>query len=231
MNFVEPIRNIDDLNSIRNELKKYNEMYHLIFEYGIQTGLRISDILDLTIQDIEKDYIEIYEKKTGKFKKFALKPKLKQELLDFAKKNKVEKYLFKSSWYLKEGKPINRCQVYKIFNKCAKKIGYNAKIGTHTMRKTFGYHFYKQTHNVVLLQKIFNHSTPEVTLRYIGINQDLINQAYEKFDYSKKEIIAVTNEDLNNKICKLEEQIVKLEDTITACMNYGFDRIDKLLSY
>ncbi|MCJ2173246.1 hypothetical protein C7M22_00288 [Bacillus velezensis] len=44
-------------------------------------------------------------------------------------------------------------------------------IGTHTLRKTFGYHFYRQTKDVAMLQEIFNHSDQRTTLRYIGINR------------------------------------------------------------
>jgi len=46
-------------------------------------------------------------------------------------------------------------------------------VGTHTLRKTFGYHFYKQTKDVAMLQNILNHSVQNITLRYIGITQDM----------------------------------------------------------
>ncbi|RAP14991.1 hypothetical protein HS9_00315 [Bacillus velezensis] len=54
-------------------------------------------------------------------------------------------------------------------------------IGTHMLRKTFGYHFYKQTKDVAMLQEIFNHSDQRTTLRYIGINQDAMNNAMKNF--------------------------------------------------
>ena len=232
MNIVEPIRDIKTLNKIRQALREYSEKYYLIFEYGITTGLRISDVLNLTVDDIKlKDFVEIKEKKTKKTKKFKLKEELKQDLLKYIDNSKIDKYIFATSWYKCDYKPITRCQFYKVLNRCAKKVGYNQKIGTHSMRKTFGYHFYKQTHDIVLLQKIFNHSTPSVTLRYIGITQDMVDKAYKNFDYGQQEKMFVTNEDLNEKICKLEQQISKLEETITACMNHGFDRIDKILNY
>ena len=56
------------------------------------------------------------------------------------------------------------------------------EIGTHTLRKTFGYHFYKRNKDVAMLQKLFNHSSPSITLRYIGIEQDEIDEAYEDFE-------------------------------------------------
>jgi integrase len=55
------------------------------------------------------------------------------------------------------------------------------EIGTHTLRKTFGYHFYQQTKDVAMLQEIFNHSSPAITLKYIGVNQDSMDRAMTKF--------------------------------------------------
>ena len=51
------------------------------------------------------------------------------------------------------------------------------------MRKTFGYHYYKQTKDIATLQKIYNHSSPSITLRYIGIVQDEIDKAFDNFRY------------------------------------------------
>ena len=75
---------------------------------------------------------------------------------------------------------IGRVQAYRILNKAAAEVGL-IEIGTHTLRKTFGYHFYKRYKDVALLQEIFNHSAPSITLRYIGINQDIIDEAVGGF--------------------------------------------------
>ena len=72
-------------------------------------------------------------------------------------------------------------QAYRILNKAAVRVGINGEIGTHTLRKTFGYHMYMKTKDVALLQELFNHSSPSVTLRYIGINQDRLDQAMDDF--------------------------------------------------
>ena len=56
-------------------------------------------------------------------------------------------------------------------------------VGTHSLRKTFGYNYYNKTKNIAVLQNIFNHSEPSITLRYIGINQDTISDAYESMSY------------------------------------------------
>ena len=91
-----------------------------------------------------------------------------------------EEYLFKSK--KRKIKPITRVQAYNILKRIAKKYKLES-IGTHTLRKTFGYHFYKKTHDVALLMTIFNHSDPSITLRYIGIEQDNVNKSLKNFKY------------------------------------------------
>lgn len=89
-----------------------------------------------------------------------------------------DEYLFPSR---KGHKPITRVQAYRILTDAARQVG-QEEIGTHTLRKTFGYHFYKKTKDVAMLQDIFNHSAPVVTKRYIGISQDEIDQAIDGFN-------------------------------------------------
>ena len=81
----------------------------------------------------------------------------------------------------KKGKRLDRSQVYRFLNEACKATGMDIAIGTHTMRKSFGYHHYKQFNDVVLLQKILNHSSQAITLRYIGITYDEIETSYKNF--------------------------------------------------
>ena len=62
------------------------------------------------------------------------------------------------------------------------RAGLQQNIGTHTLRKTFGYHLYKKTKDVALLQCILNHSSPHITMKYIGINQEIIENELYKFN-------------------------------------------------
>jgi len=71
----------------------------------------------------------------------------------------------------KGDKPISKIQAYLQLQK-AEDFASVESIGTHTMRNTFGYWFYKQTKDVAMLQNILNHSTPKITLKYIGINKE-----------------------------------------------------------
>jgi integrase len=76
--------------------------------------------------------------------------------------------------------PLSRSQSYRILNKAGEKVGLDS-IGCHSTRKTFGYHHYKQHKDVALLQQLFNHSAPSVTLDYIGVNQDVMDNSMKNF--------------------------------------------------
>lgn len=179
MNFVQPIRDKDIVQDIAEYLKQKNERNYIMWMMGIYSGLRISDILLLRVIDVlNKQYINIREKKTGKQRYFEINPALRKALNQYCQEKRPEEYLIKSRE--KGNKPITRSMAYKILQDAAAHFDID-NIGTHTMRKTFGYHFYTQTKDVVTLMKIFNHSTEAYTLRYIGIEQEAINEAIKRF--------------------------------------------------
>lgn len=179
MEYVQPIRDKEKIEEMKVELLKNGTRDYLLFYTGINTGLRISDILKLQVKDVrDKTHISIKEQKTDKPKRFKINNGLKDALNRFITNMDDEEYLFKSR--KGDNKPITRVQAYRILNDAAKRIGLE-EIGTHTLRKTFGYHFYQQTKDVALLQALFNHSAPSVTLRYIGINQDMMDNAMDDF--------------------------------------------------
>lgn len=179
MECVEPIRNREKIETVKRILKKSGMRDFLLFLMGINIGLRISDILKLRVCDVSnREYIEIIEQKTGKYKRFPITNSFKGYLNEFIIDKKPEEYLFTSQ---RGSNPITRIQAYRIINHACQKAGINAHVGTHTLRKTFGYHFYQEKKDVALLQCIFNHSAPSVTLRYIGINQDIIDSNLHSF--------------------------------------------------
>ena len=178
MTTVEPIRNKKDIQKVEKILQKQSRRDLLLFVIGTNCGLRISDILRLNVSDVRnKTHIQITEKKTSKFKKFPINTKLKPMLDEFIEGRKNEEPLFLS--YRKHR--LDRISAYCIIKQACKKAGIQERIGTHSMRKTFGYHHYQQFKDVVILQKIFNHSSPQITLRYIGIEQDEIDTSYNNF--------------------------------------------------
>ena len=180
MNIVEPIRRKSDLIIIKKALSTQSQRNLLLFSLGINTGLRISDILNLKTENVKnQDYITLIEKKTKKYRKIKLSKILKQIIKKYVKTMNNDDYLFKSR--KGKNKPISRIQAYRIIKSACKQTNINQNFGTHTLRKTFGYHFYKKTKDIVLLQNILNHSSQSVTLRYIGLTQDWIDKSLNNF--------------------------------------------------
>lgn len=181
MNFVQPIRDQEKIEKMYEYLRNQSERNFLLFLLGISLGLRISDLLQLKKEDLYQAHIFMWEKKTKNKKKARKRVKipgyLKKYIIPYADSLRDGDYVFKSQ---KGGnRPIDRSQAYRILNNAAKQVNIK-EIGTHTLRKTFGYHFYKATKDVAMLQEIFNHSSPEITLRYIGITQDAMDKAIDK---------------------------------------------------
>lgn len=177
VNIVEPIKKKKDIAKFKKVLSS-NKRNLLLFNLGINSGLRISDILALNVKDVkDKEFIEIHEKKTRKYKKFPINKNLQHEIAKFVVDKEMERPLF----ITQKGKRLDRVQAYKLLNRAAKKAKLDINIGTHTLRKTFGYHHYKKFDNLPLLQKILNHSSSAITLRYIGLEQDVIDESYNNF--------------------------------------------------
>lgn len=178
MQFVEPIKSKNDLKKIKKALKTSNRRDYLLFLFGINTGLRVSDILALDIKDVKgRDFVILKEKKTRKIKQIFLNRKLKKAIRKFVSDCDESSPLFLTKF----GNRMDRIQAYRIIKNAYKQINPQINVGTHTMRKTFAYHHYKRFKNIAILQKILNHSSPTITLKYIGIEQDEINQFYKKF--------------------------------------------------
>ncbi|WP_010233688.1 tyrosine-type recombinase/integrase [Clostridium arbusti] len=197
MNSVEPIRDIKTIKNMRSVLKGQSTRNELLFILGINVGLRISDILKLKLSDLlkpnmktVKDYVTITEKKTKKTKKFYIGDivvKLIQNYLKEYHELDLNSYVFRSR--KGSNSPITRQQAYRILNNAAEAIGLiernentniiiSGEIGTHTLRKTFGYHAYQNGTSLELLMDIFNHSSKSQTLRYIGITEEQKKEVY-----------------------------------------------------
>lgn len=178
MEFVQPIRDVKKIDAMKRILKGRD---HLLFVLGINSGLRISDILKMRVRDVidengkPRSFYELREQKTGKAKRFPFGKNVQKAISDYLNgyDGDMNRYLFVSR--KGENQPITRQHAWLVINEAAKAVGIKDKIGTHTLRKTFGYHAYKAGTDITLLQSIFNHASPSTTLRYIGITQDDID--------------------------------------------------------
>ena len=175
MNYVEPIRDKTTVQDIADYLKERHEKYYIMYMIGIYSGLRVSDILKLKVRDIK-----LREKKTGKEKLFPVNTELSRAIAAYCQDKKDYDFLVPSARV--RNKAVSREYAYRVIHDAGVHFGLN-NLGTHTMRKTFGYHFYLQTKDIVLLMRIFNHNDQSKTLRYIGIEQSTINDAMKKFSY------------------------------------------------
>lgn len=178
MNYVEPIRNKEDIDIMCDYLKDWDYRNYLIFLTGINTGLRISDILNLKVSNVRGWYLLLIERKTKKRRKVKMNAFLKREMDKHIKCKRVGDYLFQSR--KGKNKPLTRQAAYSIIKIAAEDCGVE-NVGTHTMRKTFGYHYYQKYKDIAMLMELFNHASAAITKRYIGINQDQQDRALANF--------------------------------------------------
>lgn len=175
---VQPLRTQQEINDFLFCLRrnKNAERDVFLFLIGINSGLRMSDIVKLKKKDvISSKNPRIVEQKTGKTRILYLSS-LQELIQDYTKDLEPEDYLFPST----KGGHVEVNTVYQMFQKVAKLLGRD-DIGTHTLRKTFGYHYYKKTKDVATLMEIFGHSSEKITKRYIGINEDEISETLLNF--------------------------------------------------
>lgn len=181
---VNAITNKKQLDKMKKVLRATSERDYLLFVVGINVGLRISDLLELKIGNmINKNEVTILEGKTKKTRTFTINKTVKlaiNEYLSTLDDYNDTDYLFKSRKGV--NKPISRVQAWQVLSDSAKLVGITEPIGTHTLRKTFGYWSYKQGIDISLLQDIFNHSSSRITLRYIGITKKTIEDVYNNLN-------------------------------------------------
>lgn len=169
---VEPIRSVKAIKSIAQFLKD-RPRDHLLFVMGVNNGLRTCDLLRLKVAQVRGlkpgDAVTIKESKTGKENVLAINKTVHKALrlyLDTEKPGDAD-WLFPSR---KGAGPLQSQAVQKMVKKWAAAFNLKGNYGAHTLRKTFGY--IQRTEYGVgfeLLCKRYNHSSPAITMRYLGI--------------------------------------------------------------
>lgn len=197
---VYPLKNREDIENMKQYFRccvdnaKNNEDRKIAFRNltwfitGLNVGLRCSDLASLKIGEIYnsdwtfKDGIRRQEKKTSKFKTFFLNQACKDAIdsyrIEYITQYNPDKYLFSS----REGGHIEVQTIGKIIKKAGVACGIKQNLSTHSLRKTFGYWFFSahkdDVNALVHLQRLFNHSTPSITLAYIGIEDEESREFY-----------------------------------------------------
>ena len=192
MGTTQPIRDKDELRQFMEyyQTKKPNPRNYALLVMGLHTALRIGDILKLhwtDVFDFEKEcfrtHLSVQEKKTGKQNVIALNTHIKAALLPCKELQKPapEDYIFtKTTDY---STPLCRSQAFRIIKNAAEHaLGESRNISCHSLRKTFGYHAWKQGTPPALLMDIYNHSSYRITKKYLGIGQDERDSLFLQID-------------------------------------------------
>lgn len=205
---ADPIKDPRDIERVAQWFVDHERWRdNMLFILGINFGLRVSDLLQLKFISLIdetltfRESFPILEKKTANTRK---RKKNRHITIGSAVIEAVNLYLAKMmeqgieihlSDYLfrstsnngkNSGKPLNPRMVNYILDEVAREVGLHCKVSTHTLRKTFGYHQMMMHHNdgraLLLLQKMFGHSTSAQTLEYIGLTDEEMADAYEHFN-------------------------------------------------
>lgn len=185
MSEVQAVKNLDTVKLISHLLERtYSKQMSDVWNIGLNLALRISDLLAIRFEDIHDDRLMVKESKTGKLANIQLN----QKALNIIKQIQIEHphhiYLFQSyrnqQAINKAPKPLSRRAVSEAFAMVGQEV--NISLGTHSMRKTRGYHLYKNTKDIARVMKMLRHSSEGVTLRYIGITQDDVDKDFVELE-------------------------------------------------
>lgn len=185
-----PIRSKQEIEILKTyylENGRYRD--YTLFVMGINTALRISDLLELMWNDVYdyerktyKRHIEIIEQKTQKRSVIALNHSCIQAL-DLLRQNtstSENEYIFcRGNDHFSH---ISRNRAYHIIKDVAVKNHIDGNISCHSLRKTFGYHAWKKGTPSALIMNIYNHSSIEITKRYLSIYQDDKDELYDSMN-------------------------------------------------
>ncbi|MCM1182132.1 MAG: tyrosine-type recombinase/integrase [Roseburia sp.] len=192
MSTTEPIRNTRNLRKFTDYylVENPNRRNYTITVVCLNTALRVNDVLHLTYDDVYENgqvrkHIVVRERKTGKENRILLNreatlalAKYHEELIETEMFKAGNPYLFPSP--KKKNAPLSRSQAYRMITAAAKAVGLEGHISCHSLRKTFGYHAWKQGHDPIVIMVIFNHSSLAVTKRYLCIEQDEKDDIYRR---------------------------------------------------
>jgi len=184
---AEPLRNLSDINAMHRVLTKWGNVREAeCFIIGCNFALRIGDLLKTTVEQIKADEIIVSgnEQKTGKFKKFPIndpaRNAINRLMLWYHSQGIEPVYLFQGTGNRAKKliKPISaRYFNYKL-KEAAESLGLSINIGSHSCRKSFGYHAYMNGTDIRYLQALFNHKTDYQTLCYIGVTRKTVKDVY-----------------------------------------------------
>ncbi|MGL5964597.1 MAG: tyrosine-type recombinase/integrase [Fusobacteriaceae bacterium] len=179
----EGFKDLEQLDFFEEVLFERNQMMFFLWKIGYNLALRVSDVLKITVVEAEQ-YVksEKYNSKDTKTKKdntqdiqarclHAFKEALKLRRMI---KNDDNEYLFisDSNRAITSNNHFTRQSVYRVFSEVTEDCNIKISIGTHSMRKTWGYQAHLKNVKIEKIMKKLKHSSAETTLNYIGITRE-----------------------------------------------------------
>lgn len=157
--------------------ENYSRQFADIWRFGLQVALRITDLLKIEMSHVKDGVLYVQENKTGKYAEIPLNT---VALEIYTQNVDGRQFLFESlkSRGVSTVKPLDRSVVSRAFKAVGEMHSINIHLGTHSMRKTRGYHLYKQTNDLAKVMKMLRHTSQQATLAYIGITQEEINNDF-----------------------------------------------------
>jgi len=182
---VQAVKSLDTVKLISHLLERTcSKQMSDVWNIGLNLALRISDLLSIKFEDINGDRLVVKESKTGKLANIQLNKKTIEAIKVIQSKHPDHIYLFQSyrNQQAKNSppKPLSRRAVTKAFSLIGDEV--NIDLGTHSMRKTRGYHLYQNTKDIARVMKMLRHGSEAVTLRYIGITQDDVDKDFVELE-------------------------------------------------
>lgn len=181
MQTVEAVKTEEDRIAVEVMLKHYGgSLYSDIWIVGVNTALRITDLLSMKFSDLEGGVYTLVEGKTKKARKIRLNAKALEVIARRKKANPDDVYLFQVHSNRASNKPVNRSTVARMFKTVGDSKG--IALGTHSMRKTRGYVMFNAGVPIEKICKMLNHSSTKTTLAYIGIEEEDVQKSYDEFN-------------------------------------------------
>jgi len=194
MNFVEPIRDRKKIAQIKNLLRgegRFRDL--LLFTAGINTALRVSDLLRLQIGHFMDDRqslkhrFQIKEQKQGKRHEVFINTSIREIFKEYLAAypniaSNPQHFLFFNTKDNDFAEPIGRGQAWKFITAICKQVGLRGNFGTHSLRKTWGYHARLQGVDLALIMYKLNHASIAYTKRYLGITDDELQAVVERLN-------------------------------------------------
>lgn len=176
---------LNKIDKAKSDVKKYQAYRnYMLVLVGLNTAFRAEDLLQLRVCDLN-GYISIKENKTGKMQNFKMNKDLKAEVDKYVNTFNLGRYeyMFLGQKKIVDGKPyslpINRQQGHRIVSRAGRAIGIQFVFGLHSLRKTFGYQYINNGGQILTLMKMYNHDSPDVTLRYVCWGREDAEKARE----------------------------------------------------